>query len=166
MLLLVTCRSFSAVGLFFGFLVRASLTKWWKLFVLFGRKKNNKRNRKTEREKERESSVNKCCLNNRSLSKIYFNMCRKWILETCFTTWVYLSTSEAGNYSWSLRRAPCGKIQRRIYHQIRLRSNWIQKRKEKKSPSHLMGCRSNMGGCSSANSIAVMPTAQISHSWL
>lgn len=33
--LLLTCRSFSAVGLFFGFLVKASLTKWWKLFVLF-----------------------------------------------------------------------------------------------------------------------------------
>lgn len=31
---LLTCSSFSAVGLFFGFLVRASLTKWWKLFVL------------------------------------------------------------------------------------------------------------------------------------
>jgi len=26
-----------------------------------------------------------------------------------------------------------------------------------------MGCKSNMGGCSSAISIAVMPTAQISH---
>lgn len=31
---------------------------------------------------------------------------------------------------------------------------------------YLMGCRSNMGGCNSASSIAVMPTAQISHSWL
>lgn len=28
----------------------------------------------------------------------------------------------------------------------------------------LIGCRSNMGGCSSANSIAVIPHAQISHS--
>lgn len=34
LLRLLTCSSFSAVGLFFGFLVRASLTKWWKLFVL------------------------------------------------------------------------------------------------------------------------------------
>lgn len=29
-----------------------------------------------------------------------------------------------------------------------------------------MGCRSNMGGCSSANSMAVMPTAQMSQRWL
>lgn len=35
---LLTCSSFSAVGLFFGFLVRASLTKWWKLFVLLVQK--------------------------------------------------------------------------------------------------------------------------------
>lgn len=28
----------------------------------------------------------------------------------------------------------------------------------------LMGCKSNMGGCSSANSIAVIPMAQISQS--
>lgn len=32
--------------------------------------------------------------------------------------------------------------------------------------THLIGCRSNMGGCSSASSMAVMPTAQISHRWL
>lgn len=32
--------------------------------------------------------------------------------------------------------------------------------------THLMGCRSNMGGCSSASSMDVMPTAQMSHSWL
>lgn len=31
---------------------------------------------------------------------------------------------------------------------------------------HLIGCRSNIGGWSSASSIAVMPTAQMSHSWL
>lgn len=31
-----TCRSFSAVGLFLGFLVRASLRKWWKFWVLVG----------------------------------------------------------------------------------------------------------------------------------
>ena len=30
----VTCRSFSAVGLFFVFLVSESLTNWWKLLVL------------------------------------------------------------------------------------------------------------------------------------
>lgn len=29
-----------------------------------------------------------------------------------------------------------------------------------------IGCRSNIGGCNSANSIAVIPHAQISHSWL
>jgi len=33
-------------------------------------------------------------------------------------------------------------------------------------PADLIGWRSNMGGCSSASSIAVMPTAQISQSWL
>lgn len=38
-----TCSSFSAVGLFFGFLVSASLTKWWKLFVLLYKKKRKKR---------------------------------------------------------------------------------------------------------------------------
>lgn len=32
--------------------------------------------------------------------------------------------------------------------------------------THLIGWRSNMGGCSSASSMAVMPTAQMSHSWL
>lgn len=37
--LLLTSSSFSAVGLFFGFLVRASLTKWWKLFVLLFKNK-------------------------------------------------------------------------------------------------------------------------------
>ena len=31
---------------------------------------------------------------------------------------------------------------------------------------YLMGWRSNMGGCVSASSMAVMPTAQISHCWL
>ena len=31
---------------------------------------------------------------------------------------------------------------------------------------HLIGWRSNIGGCSSANSMAVIPTAQISHCWL
>lgn len=31
-----TCRSFSAVGLFLGFLVKASLRKWWKFWVLVG----------------------------------------------------------------------------------------------------------------------------------
>ena len=30
----------------------------------------------------------------------------------------------------------------------------------------LIGCKSNMGGCSSASSMAVIPTAQRSHSWL
>ena len=30
----------------------------------------------------------------------------------------------------------------------------------------LMGCRSNMGGWSSAISMAVIPTAQMSHRWL
>ena len=29
-----------------------------------------------------------------------------------------------------------------------------------------IGCRSNIGGCSSANSMAVIPTAQTSHCWL
>jgi hypothetical protein len=33
-----TCRSLSAVGLFLGFLVRASLRKWWKFWVLVGTK--------------------------------------------------------------------------------------------------------------------------------
>lgn len=33
-------------------------------------------------------------------------------------------------------------------------------------PADLMGCRSNMGGWSSASSMAVMPTAQMSQSWL
>ncbi len=32
--------------------------------------------------------------------------------------------------------------------------------------THLIGCRSNMGGCFSANSMAVIPTAQMSHCWL
>lgn len=32
--------------------------------------------------------------------------------------------------------------------------------------SHLIGWRSNMGGWSSASSMAVMPAAQISHRWL
>ncbi len=32
--------------------------------------------------------------------------------------------------------------------------------------THLIGWRSNMGGWSSASSMAVMPTAQISHRWL
>ena len=32
----LTCRSFSAVGLFLGFLVKASLRKWWKFWVLVG----------------------------------------------------------------------------------------------------------------------------------
>lgn len=31
-----TCRSLSAVGLFLGFLVKASLRKWWKFWVLVG----------------------------------------------------------------------------------------------------------------------------------
>ena len=30
----------------------------------------------------------------------------------------------------------------------------------------LIGCKSNIGGCSSANSMAVIPTAQISQRWL
>ena len=34
------------------------------------------------------------------------------------------------------------------------------------SRTYLIGCRSNIGGCSSASSMDVMPTAQISHSWL
>lgn len=34
------------------------------------------------------------------------------------------------------------------------------------SHSDRMGWRSNIGGCSSASSMAVMPTAQISHRWL
>lgn len=32
--------------------------------------------------------------------------------------------------------------------------------------TYLIGCKSNMGGCSSASSMAVMPTAQMSHRWL
>lgn len=32
--------------------------------------------------------------------------------------------------------------------------------------THLIGWRSNMGGCSSASSMAVMPRAQMSHRWL
>lgn len=32
----LTCRSFSAVGLFLGFLVKANLRKWWKFWVLVG----------------------------------------------------------------------------------------------------------------------------------
>jgi len=35
-----------------------------------------------------------------------------------------------------------------------------------KAVSCLIGCRSNIGGWSSANSIAVTPTAQMSHCWL
>lgn len=34
----LTCRSFSAVGLFLGFLVNANLRKWWKFWVLVGTK--------------------------------------------------------------------------------------------------------------------------------
>ena len=46
---MLTCSSFSAVGLFFGFLVRANLTKWWKLFVLFRRTKDEDTKKGRER---------------------------------------------------------------------------------------------------------------------
>jgi len=52
--------------------------------------------------------------------------------------------------------------------------SWTDNTNFTRIPSHhnktagscLIGCRSNMGGCSSANSIAVIPTAQMSHCWL
>ena len=40
------------------------------------------------------------------------------------------------------------------------KNGWMKERMD-----DLMGWRSNMGGCSSANSMQVMPTAQMSHSW-
>ena len=47
----------------------------------------------------------------------------------------------------------------------RVSPDWLINEEVEKE-QYLIGCRSNIGGCSSASSMEVMPTAQMSHSWL
>lgn len=165
-----TCRSFSAVGLFFGFLVSANLTKWWKLFVLFDRKTNKKKEKVLPVWSCRSSVISTGCwwiIWKQKRGSHHFS------LSFNFGGWklLLLIKKSALKGEDELRRqifpSPPQSFQSDWKLERRFLSYWgAKEQKRRMQTRYLMGCSSNMGGCSSASSIAVMPTAQMSHSWL